>query len=185
MCFCIKIIVIIDLHHRLLHCQSWWFSLLLLELFIMCSLEHLCVVAVPTAGCFQYVCHLTYIFCSIGVLQLVAATMCVLSAVLTSMLSCFCVLHVCMCWYLPVWSCVYSDNVLNCIHNQILALDTNIFGSVFQFLFLLGSDDIQAFIYTKMLSPESTWNNQGFRQCIQLVYMYFCQADFFIAFTCL
>ena len=66
----------------------------------MCSLEHLCVVAVPTTGCFQYVCHLTYIFCSIGVLQLVAATMCVLSAVLTSMRSCFCVLHVCMCWYL-------------------------------------------------------------------------------------
>ena len=80
MCFCIKIIVIIDLHHQLLHCHSWWFSLLLLESFIMCSLEHLCVVAVPTTGCFQYVCHLTYIFCSIGVLQLVAATMCVLSA---------------------------------------------------------------------------------------------------------
>ena len=55
-------------------------------------------------GCFQYVCHLTYIFCSIGVLQLVAVTMCVLSAMLTPVRSCFSVL----CWYLPVWSCVYS-----------------------------------------------------------------------------
>ena len=60
---------------------------------------------------------------------------------------------------------VSTGYVLNCILNQILALDTNIFASVVQFLFLLGSDAIQAFIYTKMLSPELTWNNQGFRQC--------------------
>ena len=31
----------------------------------MCSHEHLCVVAVPTTGCFQYVCPLSY-FYSIG-----------------------------------------------------------------------------------------------------------------------
>ena len=36
--------------------------------------------------------------------------------------------------------------VLNFIHNQTLASDTNIFASVFQFLFLFASDALQAFI---------------------------------------
>ena len=67
----------------------------------MCSLEHLWVVAMPTTGCFQHVCHLTYIFCSIGVLQLVAATMCVLSAMFTPLCSCFSVL----CWYATMGAC--------------------------------------------------------------------------------
>ena len=36
--------------------------------------------------------------------------------------------------------------VLNFIHSQTLASDTNIFASVFQFLFLFASDATQAFI---------------------------------------
>ena len=110
---------------------------------VMCGHEHLCVVATPATGCFQYVCHLTYIFCSIGVLQLVAVTMCVLSAMLTPVRSCFSVL----CWYVPVWSCVYSIVYCSKFYSQPdLASDTNIFASVFQFLFLLASDALQAFI---------------------------------------
>ena len=68
----------------------------------------------------------------------------VLSAMLTPLSSCFCVLHVCVGICLS--GLVSTVLVLNCIHNQILALDTNIFASVFQFLFLLGSDSIQALI---------------------------------------
>ena len=62
-----------------------------------------------------------YIFCSIGMLQLVAATMCVLSAMpYPAALVFFCVISYMeyLPEYLPVWSCVYM-NVLNCIHNQI------------------------------------------------------------------
>ena len=84
-----------------------------------------------------------HIFSSVGVLQLVGATMtvCPVCRAYPAALLFFCV--TCMCWYLPVWSCVYIY-VVNCIHNQILALDINIFPSVFQFLFVLACDATQA-----------------------------------------
>ena len=59
----------------------------------MCSHEHLCVVANHRL----FSMSASYIFCSIGVLQLVAATMCVLSAMLTPSRLCFSVLRVSIC----------------------------------------------------------------------------------------
>ena len=73
---------------------------------VMCSHEHLCVVAVPTASCFQYVCPLSY-FYSIGVLQLVAATICVLSALLTLLHSSLSVLCVCTLPYSNNYYCYH------------------------------------------------------------------------------
>ena len=137
MCFCIKITVIIDLHHRLLHCQSWWVSLLLLEL--LCAVMHLCVVAVPIRICFQCLPLNICILQHRGIATCSGDNVCIVCHAYPAALVFFCV----MCWYLPVWSC---DDVLNCIHNQILALNTKIFANVFQFLFFLASDAIQAFI---------------------------------------
>ena len=73
---------------------------------VMCSHKHLCVVAVPTASCFQYVCPLSY-FYSIGVLQLVAATICVLSTLLTLLHSSFSVLCVCTLPYSNNYYCYH------------------------------------------------------------------------------
>ena len=100
-----------------------------------------------------------YILQHRGIATCCGDNVCVMSAVLTSAIM-FHVLHVCV--RICQSGLVSTVYVLNCIHNQILALDTNIFASVFQFLVLLGSDATQAFLYTEMLSPESTWNNQGF-----------------------
>ena len=104
LCVCIYIIpiIVITIYYTIdccLLCQSWWHFSPLIGV-VTCSHEHLCVVAVPTASCFQYVCRLSY-FCSFRVLQLVAATMCVLSAMLTLLRFCFSVLCVCI-YIIPI-----------------------------------------------------------------------------------
>ena len=106
---------------------------------IIRSHEHLCVVAVPIRICFQCLSLNICILQHRGIATCCGDNVCIVCRTYPAALVFFCV----MCWYLPFWSCVY---VLNCIHNQILALDTNIFANVFQFLFLLDSDAIQAFI---------------------------------------
>ena len=93
----------------------------------MCSHEHLCVIAVPTTSCFRYVCPLSY-FYSIGVLQLVGATMCVLSAMLTLLRSSFSVLCVCT---LP-----YSNNYY-CYHYLLYHWLLPIMPVLVEFLLLL------------------------------------------------
>ena len=72
-------------------------SPLIVQVF-MCSYEH-ALVCCPSTNrrLFFNMSAIYHIFSSVGVLQLVGATMCVLSAMLTQLRSCFSVLHLHVC----------------------------------------------------------------------------------------
>ena len=120
LCVCIYIIpiTVITIYYTIdccLLCQSWWhFSPLIGFVTCTCSHEHLCVVAVPTASCFQYVCRLSY-FCSLrGIATCCSDNVCTVCHAYPAAFLFFCV----MCLYLH-----YSNNCyLYLLHNWLLPI---------------------------------------------------------------
>ena len=126
-------------------------------------------------SCFQYVCQLTYTsqhmgYCKCFWRHFVYCLPCLPRCA-----------HVLRCYelVLVVWSCV---SVLRFIHNHVWLLDTNIFASVFQFLFVLAYDATQASGASAVTSPHhvfrplnlfgmpSLYHTKSLRQAFQHCY---------------
>ena len=133
LCVCIYIIsiIVISIYYTIdccLLCQSWWHFSPLIGV-VTCSYEHLCVVAVPTTGCFQYVCHLSY-FCSIrGIATCCGDNVCTVCHAYPAAFLFFSVL--CVCIGCLVW-CLCPE-----LYSQPGFWILTIFPVSFQFFFVL------------------------------------------------
>ena len=111
-------IIVITIYYTIgccLLCQSWWHFSPLIGV-VTCSHEHLCVVAVPTTSCFQYVCRLSY-FCSIrGIATCCGDNVCTVSHAYPAAFLFFCV----MCLYLHYLNNNYCYHYL--LHHWLLPI---------------------------------------------------------------
>ena len=103
-------------------------------------------------SCFQYVCQLTYTsqhmgYCKCFWRHFVYCLPCLPRCA-----------HVSRCYelVLALWSCVYVPRF---IHDHVWLLDTKIFASVFQFLFVLDYDATQASGALAVTSPHQTMSS--------------------------
>ena len=98
-------IIVITIYYTIgccLLCQSWWHFSPLIGV-VTCSHEHLCVVAVPTTSCFQYVCHLSYFYSIRGIATCCGDNVCTVSHAYPAAFLIFCV----MCLYLHYFNNCY------------------------------------------------------------------------------